>query len=328
MDFISISLYDKVYNHALREGLSPEALELPAAPSVSPDGLPVVPADLFFQLHEAVDQALAPGFAVRVGQEMEMDDYGILGMSWKTCSNAREMFERSERYFALLTNTYLFKIEDKDGLSKIHLHRDHYRRGVALSNEATFSATVKVLRMITQTDISPVSVSFRHHPPKSLKSHRECFECPVLFNQATNFICYHTSDLDTRTAKADRSINQFLLERIEEEAKGIPTNANKLVSEVKSLIKDALPSGIPSKEKIGQHIGMSNRTLTRRLSETGFTFRTLIEQTQQEISKELLTASSQSVGEIAFQTGFSEQSAFNRAFKRWTGKSPTSFRKD
>ena len=328
MNFIAITLYHKVLNHALREGMSQETIALPVLPRPPANGPHVVPADLFFELHEIVDAALAPGFAVRVGQEMEMDDYGVLGMSWKTCSMAREIFERSERYFSLLTNTYVFKTEDEGSFSKIYLFRDAYRRGVALSNEATFSATVKVLQMMTQTDIAPVSVSFKHDSPENLKSHRACFKCPVLFNQAFNFICYKTADLNKPTAKADLSINKFLLKRIEEEARGIQVNPNQLVGEVKGLIKDALPSGIPSKERIGKHIGMSNRTLTRRLAEAGLTFRSLIERTQQDIAKELLSNSAQSVSEIAFQAGFSEQSAFNRAFKRWTGQSPTSFRKN
>ena len=73
-------------------------------------------------------------------------------------------------------------------------------------------------------------------------------------------------------------------------------------------------------------MGMSGRTLTRRLSENGITFRDLVKQTQEKISKDLLKNSSNTISEIAFQTGFSEQSAFSRAFKRWTGLSPLEYR--
>lgn len=327
MNFISISLYNKVVNHALEEGLAPKSiahLKIPEQPSKGPH---VVPADVFFELHEIVDRELFPGCSVRVGAQMKMDDYGVLGLSWKTCSMAREIFERSERYFKLLSNTYVFKVVDENEISKIHLLRDNYRRGVALSNEATFSATVKVIQAITATDIAPIEVAFKHEPPKEMASYNDCFKCPVLFNQAVNYIAYTTTDLNTRTAKADISINKFLVERVTEEVKGIEIGANQLANEIKALIKDALPSGIPSKSKIGRHIGMSERTLTRRLSANGVTFRALIESTQQEISKSLLSQSDQSIGEIAFQAGFSEQSAFNRAFKRWTNQSPTDFRK-
>jgi AraC-like DNA-binding protein len=96
---------------------------------------------------------------------------------------------------------------------------------------------------------------------------------------------------------------------------------------VQRLIKDALPGGIPGISQLAEHMGLSNRTLTRRLSESGTTFRKLIEKTQKDISMDLLKNPNRSVGEIAFQTGFSEQSAFNRAFKRWTGQTPVEYRK-
>ncbi|WP_149304727.1 helix-turn-helix transcriptional regulator [Pareuzebyella sediminis] len=69
------------------------------------------------------------------------------------------------------------------------------------------------------------------------------------------------------------------------------------------------------------------RTLTRRLSQNGLTFRDLVKRIQEEVSKDLLKNSARSVAEIAFETGFSEQSAFSRAFKNWTNQSPLEFRK-
>lgn len=328
MQYISISLYRKMIDYAKTEGIGASFFNELPIPMDSIQDLQAVPAEVFFELHERLDQALKPGFAVRVGQEMKMDDYGVLGMSWKTCSKAGEIFERCERYFQLLSNTYVFKVEKGEDIDKVHLFRDPHRRGVALSNEATFSATVVVLKAITETDIAPVSVSFKHAAPTHLESHKKAFQCPIHFDQPHNYIAYKSSDLNKRTAKADISINKFLLERVQEETKGIEINSIKIAADVEHLIKDALPSGIPSIGTIGEHIGMSSRTLTRRLSQNGLTFRDLVKQTQEKISKDLLKNSSSTISEIAFQTGFSEQSAFNRAFKRWTGQSPTAFRKN
>jgi AraC-like DNA-binding protein len=328
MNYISVNLYRKVIDHALKEGMTRDNFkDLPILMASIKD-IQVVPADHFFELHEIIDQTLGPGFSVSVGQQMKMDDYGVLGLSWRTCSWAGEIFDRSERYFKLLSNTYVFKVEAINAISKIYLFRDGYRRGVELSNEATFSATVVVLKAMTETDIAPIEVSFKHRPPKSLERYHEAFQCPILFDQDSNYISYKTVDLSTRTAKADIRINKFLVERVEEQTKGIKVSPYKISTDVKNLIRDALPSGIPSITQIGEHIGMSNRTLTRRLSEIGLTFRELLSKTQKEISLDLLKNTSGSVGEIAFQTGFSEQSAFNRAFKRWTGQSPVEYRKN
>lgn len=314
-------------NCALLEGMTLEDFKDYPIPIASIKEREAVLADNFFALHEMLDQRLGPGFSVRVGQQMKMDDYGVLGLSWKTCSKAGEIFERCERYFQLLSNTYVFRVENEGEFSKIYLFREPHRRGIGLSNEATFSATIVVLQAMTELDIAPVSVSFKHQAPKDLSSHDAAFKCPILFNQSHNFMVYKTLDLETRTAKADISINKFLVERVEEKVKGIEISSIKIASDVEKLIKDALPSGIPSILQIGKHIGMSSRTLTRRLSENGITFRDLIKQTQENTSKELLKQSTYSVSEIAFQIGFSEQSAFSRSFKRWTGQSPLEYRR-
>ncbi len=311
----------------MAEGMKREDFMQLPTPIDTIDDLQAVPAEHFFGLHELLDEVLGPGFSVRIGQQMKIEDYGVLGLSWRTCSWAGEIFARSERYFMLLSNTYVFKVEEAVDLSHVYLHREGYRRGVELSNEATMSATVVVLRAMTETDITPVEVCFKHGAPRGLAGYQEAFGCPVLFDQPHNRITYTTKDLKTRTAKADVSINQFLVERVEEETNGIEISAGKIALDVEKLIKDALPSGIPAIATIGEHMGMSNRTLTRRLTASGITYRDLISKVQLETSIALLRDPARSVGEIAFQTGFSEQSAFNRAFKRWTGQSPAEYRK-
>lgn len=326
MNYVSISLYQKMINCALLEGMTREDFKDLPIPIESMKDIQAVPADRFFELHELLDKRLGAGFSIRVGQQMKMEDYGVLGLSWKTCSKVGEIYERCERYFQLLSNTYVFKVEKEDDISKIYLHRDAHRRGMELSNEATFSASVIVLKAITEKDIMPLGISFRHGAPKVLENYEAAFKCPILFNQAHNFMVYKTADLERPTAKADISINKFLLERVEEETRGIEISPIKIVSDVENLVKDALPSGIPSIMQIGKHMGMSSRTLTRRLADSGITFRDLIKQSQEKISKDLLKNSSCTIGEIAFQAGFSEQSAFSRAFKRWTGQSPLSYR--
>jgi AraC-like DNA-binding protein len=238
-----------------------------------------------------------------------------------------EIFARSERYFKLLSNTYVFKVEKGKSNSQVYLHRPPLRKGIGLSNEATFSATVVVLKAITDSNISPVTVSFQHSAPQNLNSYNMAFNCEILFDQPDNIISYKTEDLETRTAKADESINKFLLERVDEETQGIEVSSNKVAHDVEVLIRDSLPSGIPAIMQVAEQLGMSNRTLTRRLSENGVTFRELIRRAQETISKDLLRKTNRSIAEIAFETGFSEQSAFNRAFKRWTDLSPIDFRK-
>lgn len=327
MNYISINLYRKLINFAISEGLDRSKLGNLPTPIETIDFIQAVPADHFFELHEYLDEQVGPGFAVRVGQEMKIEDYGVLGLSWRTCSWAGEIFARGERYFKLLSNTYVFDVEKEDHFSTVYLNRIPYRRGVELSNEATLSATVVVLKAMTETNISPVKVSFKHSSPSDIQHHENAFQCPVLFNQDSYSIVYTTKDLEMRTAKADASINQFLIERVKEETEGIEISPQRISDEVEELIKNALPSGIPGVQEISEYMGMSKRTLTRRLAKHGVSFRDLIQRTQEQEARRLLKNPERSIADIAFETGFSEQSAFNRAFKRWTGQSPLEFRK-
>jgi len=325
VNYISISLYRKLLSQAMAEGMSDFA-NLPISPEECAQ-LEAVPSEVFFELHEILDDALGPGFSIRVGQAMKIEDYGVLGLSWRTCSWAGEIFDRCERYFKLLSDTYVFRVDKKPTVSDIYLIREAHRRGVELSNEATFSATVVVLQAMTETGITPESVSFQHEPPTDLKDYHAAFGCPVLFNTNDNIITYRTKDLETRTAKADEAINRFLVERIEEEVSGIERTAYKVSRDVEELIRDALPSGIPGIDQMSGQLGMSSRTLNRRLSENGQSFRDLVRYVQESRAKELLSTSDRSVAQIAFETGFAEQSSFNRAFKRWTGCTPAEFRR-
>lgn len=326
--YISVNLYRKLIEVAQTEGMQGDDFANLATPVDRLDHIQAVPAEHFFELHEWLDGHLGPGFSVRAGQQMKIEDYGVLGLSWRTCSWAGEIFDRSERYFKLLSNTYVFKVDKQEDRSDVYLHREAWRRGVELSNEATFSATVVVLQAMTETKITPIEVAFRHAPPENQSSYLEAFQCPIHFKQPHNCISYKTHDLELRTAKADVLINRFLLERVEEETKGIEVSPIRISEAVQNLIKDALPSGIPSVAQVSTHMGMSTRTLTRRLADHGVTFRDLLQNTQEEVARTLLKHSARSVAEIAFETGFSEQSAFNRAFRRWTGQSPVEFRND
>ncbi|MBL7472029.1 helix-turn-helix domain-containing protein [Robertkochia sediminum] len=328
MKYFSIHLYRKMLNCAIAEGMSREDFTDLPTPINAMDHLQVVAAEEFLSLHELLDEKLGPGFGVRVGQQMKIDDYGVLGLSWRTCSWVGEIFERSERYFKLLSNTFAWTIREEGDISRILLNREAHRRGMELSTEASLSATVVVLQAMTEKEILPVEVTFKHGPPIDLSSFTRAFKCAVRFNEPQYSISYQTADLKLRTAKADASINHYLLKQVDEKTKGIKIPGNSLLRDVEALIRDGLPTGIPSVDHISDLLAMSKRTLTRRLSDEGVTYRDLIRKAQEAIAKEKLREAELSIGEIAFLTGFSEQSAFNRAFKKWTGQTPTDLRKN
>jgi AraC-like DNA-binding protein len=225
-----------------------------------------------------------------------------------------------------MTDTQLYKVQDHGETGNITIYREAPRRGIEISNESSIVATLTVIRRLTGREIHPIAVSFTHSAPDDVSRYEDFFSCEVQFGQEFNRLTFTSNDLDTPSLKADKSINSFIIERLKEKAEGVEVTANKLLNDTQKLIKEALPSGIPFAADIGRHLGMSTRTLSRRLSEKGTTYRQLVQDTQQMISTDLLKNTTETVSEIAFQAGFSEQSAFNRAFKRWTGQSPLEYR--
>jgi AraC-like DNA-binding protein len=328
MSFVLKSIFKKVVDQAEREGLSSEAVSHLGVSDIIQSKSKYAPTEPFFELYEIIDRHLKPGFSIRVGQQMVLDDYDVLGLAWKTCLSPRDMFKRCKRFFILMTDTQLYKVQDEGETGSIYIYRDAPRRGIEISNESSVVATLTVIHKITGVRIQPIEVSFVHNEPENIDMYEDFFSCQVKFGQKYNRLVFRSEDLDTKSLKADHSINQFMMERLKEKSEGIEVNANKLLNDTRNLIKDALPSGIPFAAEIGKHLGMSTRTLSRRLSEKGVTYRELVQNTQHQVSTELLQKTSKKVSEIAFQAGFSEQSAFNRAFKRWTGKSPLEYRGD
>ena len=327
MSFVIKSIFKKVVNQAQKEGLPANAISHLGIEDILQSSSKYAPTEPFFELYEIIDKHLEPGFSIRVGQQMVLDDYDVLGLAWKTCLSPRDMFRRCERFFILMTDTQLYKIQDEGETGSIFIFREATRRGIEISNESSLVATLTVIHKITAADIRPLKVSFAHKGPEETGIYEDFFSCEVQFDQGFNRLVFKSEDLDTKSLKADKSINHFMMERLKEKADGVEVTADKLLSDTCNLIKDTLPSGIPFAAEIGKHLGMSTRTLSRRLSAKGSTYRQLVQDTQEKISTKLLRNTSETVSEIAFQTGFSEQSAFNRAFKRWTGQSPLEYRK-
>jgi AraC-like DNA-binding protein len=323
MDFVNASIYLKAKSLAIKEGMPPLQF-LKKHSTVNPTYLPI---DFLFEIYEWARDNLSPGFSVRQGEQLNSEDYGTLGLSWKTSWQAKDILERLQRYMVLVTDQGTIQLLEKNTHSQLFLHRPPRRKGIEMANEVSFVMLTGVLQEVTGQKIQPNQVTFQHSESSSQKALEEFFQCPVEFGASQNMLRFRTELLEIRTIKADKSIHRFLLDRLEEEKKGIFSQSDHLLMDIRQLITEVLPSGIPSIIEIADQLNMSARTLKRRLAEIELTFRNQVQLIQQETAQDLLLNSPLSIAEIAFQTGFSEQSAFNRAFKRWTQLSPLEYRK-
>lgn len=147
----------------------------------------------------------------------------------------------------------------------------------------------------------------------------------MTFGADIDAIVIPAARLDAPNLVGDQSIWKFFSAHLEE---NLPEDDVPFERQIILQIVDKLSEGVPSLNSTAINLGMSARTLQRRLADNGLTYQHLVMQARLELAQSLIGATTYSLAEIAFLTGFSEQSAFTRAFKRWVGKTPGAFKSE
>lgn len=262
-----------------------------------------------------------------VGEAMRPDEYGALGLAWKAAPDLLGSFSRVARYWRLWTSFSQYALEKADGGMLFVEHRDGARRlGMRISIEADLASGVSLCRQVSPEPFAPLSVYFKHAAPKTLEHHEAYFGCPVHFGSDKDAMLLSHQSLSKPNTLGDEGITKFLVSHLDQELSQIKETP-ALQAQTKGEIARALSEGLPKMADIGRRLGLSARSFHRRLAEQGLSFQTLTEETRREIAIGMLNERGYALSEIAFLTGYSEQSAFNRAFKRWTGVTPANYRK-
>ena len=299
---------------------------------VDPDGavdpsVMVTDAD-YYALLETIAQSdpNANDLPLRVGASMRCDDYGAFGLAWKSALNLRGSYERAERYARVLTSVSSYRVTDAEEGVYMHLHREGERRlGLRLSNEATIASIAAISEEVSTGGFQAQAIYFSHSPPHSAIDHERHFGCPVNFGADMDALLVSSAVLQRPNRLGDRSISRFFDTHLEEELSKYDDSAS-LERRVRIQVSQALSQGVPRISDVAGRLGLSGRTLQRRLSDQGYSFQALVDESRRELARRLLKETEYPLAEVAFLTGFSEQSAFNRAFKRWAGQTPRSFR--
>ena len=284
--------------------------------------------EAYYDLLERVARAMRSGhrLPLQVGPLMRPDDYGALGLAWKSAPSVRDSLQRVARYCRVWTDNMTYEIAEQDEGIEFLLHRFGERRlGMRLSNESTVASAVSLIRQTASKGFRPRAVYLQHAAPGTTADHEHHFGCPVHFGADRDAIAIPHEALDRPNHLADDGISAFLLGHLDKELQQSEDDGS-LEALTRRAISKALSDGMPRMETVAKRLGMSERTLQRRLVEQGRTYKQLVEATQADLAKNLLRHSEYPLSEVAFLTGFSEQSAFNRAFKRWTDSTPTKYR--
>lgn len=279
----------------------------------------------FFAALEARDPT-GVGLPLRIGSAMQCDEFGAFGLAWKSAPDLRGSYLRSERYGRVLGNAETYFLEPHDDGVYYTLEKSgDDSRGMILSNEASLAAVAAISAEVSTATFSPKAVYFKHQPRGDVSIHAAHFGCPVHFGSERDALLISEETLAAPNKLGDETIADFFDRYLEKELADL-NDRTGLEQQVRMVVADRLSEGVPSISDVATRLGMSARTLQRRLSVQGQSFQSLVDLARQELAKQLLRDTNYSLAEVAFLTGYSEQSAFTRAFKRWAGKTPRSYR--
>jgi AraC-like DNA-binding protein len=194
------------------------------------------------------------------------------------------------------------------------------------SNEHGMTLVINTLRMMVGSQWAPQEVHFAHELPEQTSEHHRIFRAPVLFGCETNALVIELSFAERPVPAADQKLYLIMKRYLDQVLSELPRE-DSLFAAIRKTIAESMRDGSPELARVAKKLAVGPRTLQRQLKEYGFDFKKLVEDTRQRFAVTYLKDRKNSLTEIAFLLGYSELSAFNRAFKRWTGTTPLEYQR-
>jgi AraC-like DNA-binding protein len=251
--------------------------------------------------------------------------YGALGYTLRASQTFGVSLKRLCRYHRLLHD--IAEVELKiDGDRAALSHRLPVPGGPPRAvSEYVIAAWLITSRRSAGVNWVPIEVRFPHPAPDNTSEHRRLFGCSVRFGHDRGELVFSRDLLDMPFLSADPNLQAILEAQVVTMLQKLP-KGEAVTDAVRRHLAGELCDGEPTLEQIAPRLHMSARTLHRRLEDEGTSFRQLLADVRRELAARHLSERRLAIGEIAFLLGFSEPSAFHRAFKRWTGHAPLTYR--
>lgn len=263
-----------------------------------------------------------PLAGLRAGERARLTDVDVLGYLAQHCATALDAMETAQRYSRLVGDASRVTLTREAGRVTIRVGLSGGRASIPeLADFAVASGHV-VLSDLTGGEVRALSVELARPKPRDPRPYRAFFGAPVTFGARAGQLVYAEAAMLRPLPQRDARLAALLAEHAETRLKCLP-DVSTLVEQVRSQLRSDVTVGPPSLAKVASKFRMSERTLRRRLHATGESFRTLLDDVRQERAFHLLNAGEHSVADIAQQLGFSDATTFGRAFRRWTGATPS-----
>ncbi|MDD3763311.1 MAG: AraC family transcriptional regulator [Nevskiales bacterium] len=284
-----------------------------------------VPEALAAELFDRAAAALGDdALGLHAGEQIRPGHYGALGYVAMNSATLGEALDSLRRYQALVIDVGGVDIRraGDDQILSWDPNTDRPYRQLA---EFNISGLVSFTRWLAGPQASPSRVDFAYPAPDDLGEHHRILRCPLRFDQPCYRLALPSAGLHAPVIQPDPAMRELMLRLADKQLLELPRGEDVL-ARARALIAKRLNHPPVELDWVATQLAMSNRSLQRRLADAGLSFTQLIEQVRRELAERHLRESGLDLTDIAFLLGYSEQSAFQRAFKRWTGLTPSAWR--
>jgi len=285
----------------------------------APDG--VLPGDAFPKLwQEAFRRAPREELPTEVGLAIPFGAFGALDYLAGSSPTVEAAFHSLRSHFRQVAHIHL-EIERTRAGADVRLVNPEPFPGLELSDEMTLAVFVGRFRGDAGAPFRPSSVRLTRPPPRAPTRHEALLGAPVTYGCSVSGMEIPLAAWTAPMRRADPALQETLRQlasRLDLGAAG-----DDLEMALRARLRTLLPEGRADAASIARTLGLSERTLSRRLQENGRTWRGVLEAFREAEAERLLASGKAELSDVAFRLGFSDQTAWNRAFKRWKGMSPT-----
>ena len=264
-------------------------------------------------------------FVFKVADSMHPSYLGAAGYAFLTSISLRKAFERLQRYSRMLSDEMVLTLRDEGQEFQIIMAtRGMNEHNRALRERQRVASAVKLIRMNTSESFHPERVQFTHSIPENVSAYYSFFRCELQFDAQETLLAITSELADAPLPGFNPQIVQINEQLIIDYLAKL--DRNDVVGRSKSIILEQLPSGEVSAESVAEVLNLSPRTYRRKLHAKQTSFKEMLAQTRRELGEKYILDSSLTLTEISFLLGFSDTSSFSRAFRNWTGQSPSARR--
>ena len=277
-------------------------------------------------LERAAEVCNDPLLGLHVGQRIAPAHLGVLGYALGACPDVGAVLQRWQQYDRVVANVTPAELRT-EGKSVVMTWPRSTEPTGPLVDETALAAMTRFTRAMTDGDVRLEEVCFVNATPQDTTPYLAYFGCPVKFDQPETSLRFPVDLLQAPLRQPDEALLRIMELQVQALLGAMP-KMDDMEHAIRQAVAGLARQGEVSLETVASSMHMTPRTLQRRLDKLGLKFRELRDDTRRRIAENYLKDPRLSLAEVAWILGYSEHSAFTRAFRRWTSQSPQAWRRE